>query len=65
MNMYNQKLLQLCRDHALECVDLEKELLKDTRTFYDDAHFTETGAQQVAGVFAGYLLSKAPFLKQI
>jgi hypothetical protein len=65
MNLYNQRLLRVCRDRSLECVDLEQALPKEARIFYDDAHFTEAGARLVAKVFAQYLRSTAPFLKEI
>jgi hypothetical protein len=65
MDRYNQELLTLCRTERLECIDLEKDMPKDTRMFFDDVHFTEVGAQQVANVFAHYLNSKAPLMNQL
>ena len=64
MNRYNERLLQVCRDERLECVDLEKAIPKHLSMFYDDAHFTEAGSQKVAEVFARYLRSRAPFLRE-
>lgn len=61
MNRYNHMLLTLCRTEGLECIDLEQELPKDTRMFFDDVHFTEAGSRQVAQVFSRYLMSRAPF----
>jgi len=55
MNLYNQSLLRLCQDYDFECIDLEKLLPKDTSIFYDDVHFNENGAKEVAGVVARYL----------
>lgn len=64
MNQYNQRLLQLCRDEHVECVDLEAVVPKERRMFYDDAHFTEAGSRQVAETFSRYLRSKPPFLRE-
>lgn len=61
MTRYNETLLDVCRAGGLECLDLEKDVPKDTGIFYDDVHFTEAGARHVAGVFARYFASGAPF----
>ena len=61
MDSYNQVMLDVCRENHLECYDLAAALPKDTSAFYDDAHFTETGARLVAGALSRYLLSMPPF----
>jgi len=65
MRSYNERLLRLCAEERWECVDLEREIPKDGRMFYDDAHFTEAGSKQVARVFARYFRSTAPFHKKV
>ncbi len=59
--LYNQKLLEVCRQRQVECLDLAAALPKDATIFYDDLHFNENGAAQVAQVIADYLLSRPPF----
>lgn len=57
---YNNVLLQTCASEHLECIDLSS-LAKDTSVFYDDVHFNEAGARQVATIVANHLKSKPPF----
>ena len=61
MKMYNEELLKICRNRDVECIDLGNMLPKDTRTFYDDVHFNEGGAERVAEIVANYLLRNEPF----
>jgi lysophospholipase L1-like esterase len=58
MKMYNDQLLSICRSRNVECIDLAARLPKDTSVFYDDCHFNEAGAAQVADVLSQYLLKK-------
>lgn len=58
---YNQRLLDVCQQHELECIDLASALPKDTTVFYDEVHFNENGSSLVAGVVGDYLLSHPPF----
>jgi lysophospholipase L1-like esterase len=57
---YNQKLLEVCQQRQVECVDLASALPKDTTIFYDDLHFNENGAAQVAKIVADYMAGRAP-----
>ena len=52
---YNRVLLQICDDNGAECIDLASQLDRDTTTLYDDVHFNENGARQVAQILARYL----------
>jgi hypothetical protein len=61
MNLYNEKLLEVCRAREVECIDLAAALPKNTTVFYDDCHFNENGSLKVAAVIGEYLLSKPPF----
>ena len=55
MRRFNDALMTVCGAYSVECIDLARSLPKDTRTFYDDFHFNENGARQVATIVAGYL----------
>jgi hypothetical protein len=61
MSIYNERLLEICRQRQVECIDLASALPKDTTVFYDDVHFNESGAVQVASIVADYILRHAPF----
>jgi hypothetical protein len=58
---FNRTLLGFCRDTGAECIALEPKLPKDTRSFYDDIHFNESGAELVARVVYEYFASRPPF----
>jgi rhamnulose-1-phosphate aldolase/alcohol dehydrogenase len=58
---YNQKLLEVCRQRQVECLDLASALPKDATIFYADLHYNENGAAQVAKIVANYMVSRAPF----
>jgi lysophospholipase L1-like esterase len=55
LNLFNKKLLQVCRATDSECVDLAAAMNGDERYFYDDVHFNEPGARVVAALLADYL----------
>ena len=48
MALYNSKLLQICSERDLDCIDLAAMLPQDDTVYYDDVHFNESGARQVA-----------------
>jgi lysophospholipase L1-like esterase len=52
MGRYNERLRQVCRERG---VDLARRPPRDASVFYDDAHFTEEGARQVAEIVAQHL----------
>lgn len=56
MAAHNKALLDVCRQRQVECLDVASVLPQDTTVFYDDVHFNESGAAQVARLLAGYLL---------
>ena len=58
MSAYNNKLLEICQQRQVECLDLASALPADTTVFYDDVHFNESGARQVAQVVANYLMQR-------
>jgi lysophospholipase L1-like esterase len=59
---FNRTLLGFCRESGAECLDLDPLLPKDTRSFYDDIHFNEAGAEAVARALFDYLAARPPFL---
>lgn len=61
MDRYNEALRSVCASNSLECLDLAREIPKDASLFYDDVHFSESGAQVVAHSITSYLLSRPPF----
>lgn len=60
MQEYNAVLLEVCRGRAIDCIDLAQRLPKDRTVFYDDVHFNETGAAQVAQVLFEHLAPRVP-----
>ncbi|MCI0697053.1 GDSL-type esterase/lipase family protein [candidate division KSB1 bacterium] len=61
MRMYNDKLVDTCRQFGVECIDLASCVPQTTQVFYDDCHFTEFGAELVADIVVDYLSEKPPF----
>lgn len=47
MDAYNRLLLEVCAEAGVDCVDLS-EMNGHPEFFYDDCHFTEEGAAEVA-----------------
>jgi lysophospholipase L1-like esterase len=61
MNSYNQQLLDTCAKLEAESIDLAASVPRTLDIFYDDMHFTETGAQRVAADLVAYFRMRAPF----
>ena len=61
MRQYNDELLSVCNEAAVECIDLAAQIPKDTTMFYDDVHFNDGGARRVAEILASYFLARPPF----
>jgi lysophospholipase L1-like esterase len=57
---FNAVLLDVCRVRGVECVDLAARLPRDATVFYDDCHFNESGARQVATLLAERFALAAP-----
>jgi lysophospholipase L1-like esterase len=62
MQIYNEKLQEVCQWREAECFDLASRLAapRDTTIFYDDCHFNEDGAKEVADAVAHYMLERSP-----
>lgn len=61
MLRYNNVLLETCAATGVECIDLAADVPRTPAMFYDDFHYTEAGARQVAGAIVKYLKSRPPF----
>lgn len=54
MDLYNQKLREVCKAESVTCIDLAGVIEKDMSLFYDGCHFNQRGAARVAEeVFKG------------
>ena len=56
LGRYNETLLAVCATARIGCIDLAAKLPKDTTVFFDDVHFNEAGARQVAMTVVAHLL---------
>lgn len=56
MDRYNEVLGSTCNDCGVQCIDLS-ELNGDPEVFYDDCHFTETGARRVARLISDWMVA--------
>lgn len=50
LNAYNNKLLELCEQRDVYCIDMAKYMQKDTSFFYDFVHFTPKGSQVFSNI---------------
>ncbi len=57
MNLFNERLLAVCKHYKVMCVDLASKMRGNERYFYDDAHFNELGSSKVAEILAAFLES--------
>lgn len=60
MKLYNQTLIDVCKERNVEFIDLANEIPKDTTAFFDDCHFNEGGAKKVGEIVSNYLLQNLP-----
>jgi lysophospholipase L1-like esterase len=58
LRAYNDVLLRVCRERAVECMDLSSMLQKETGIFYDDVHFNDSGSRRVAEALSRHILEK-------
>ena len=65
MELYNQRLREVCEARAVPCLDLAKRLPKTRAIHWDDAHFTEEGARRVAALVTEFLSLREPFVGQV
>lgn len=55
LDAFNERLLQVCATHQLDCLDLAKDMNGNEAYFYDDVHFNEAGSKYVAEQVSEYL----------
>lgn len=60
ISQYNATLLDVCRVRNVDCVDLASVFPKNRTVFYDDVHFTESGARLVADVLFTHMVPLTP-----
>ena len=48
LDIFNQRLLEICLQNDVPCIDLASTIPNDQEFFYDSMHFTERGAELVA-----------------
>jgi len=60
MARFNERLIAVCRERGVECLDVASQIPRHRDFFYDDAHFTEQGSARLASLVANYLLEREP-----
>lgn len=55
LERFNAATLEVCAEEELECLDLATRIPPDSLLFYDEGHFTDSGAALAAEAIAGYL----------
>lgn len=63
MAQFNARVLKVCRDRRLECIDLDRYVPRTLESFYDDVHFNESGSRLVAEIVAQHLERMPQFNK--
>jgi lysophospholipase L1-like esterase len=52
---FNDTLMRICKEEGVLYLDLALNMPKTTASFYDDCHFNENGAKQVADLLHDFL----------
>ncbi|MCK5321883.1 MAG: SGNH/GDSL hydrolase family protein [Candidatus Aenigmarchaeota archaeon] len=55
LDVFNDRLLEICEGEKVECFDLASYMPHDSRYYYGSAHFNELGASFVARSITGYI----------
>lgn len=50
LDLFNETMLDVCRNRGVRCIDLGARLAKTGAHFYDDMHFNEGGASEAARI---------------
>lgn len=61
MDAFNARLLEVCEAERIECIDIATSMSGNPDYFFDDMHFTEQGAAEVASLIADYFRDHSPF----
>jgi lysophospholipase L1-like esterase len=54
INIYNEAMIEVCREEGVPYIDMASLLPKDTTVFYDDCHFNISGCEKVAAILTEY-----------
>jgi lysophospholipase L1-like esterase len=63
LSLYNKKMLEVCKEYTLNCIDLASLLPKDNTNYIDDFHFSEKGAEQVGKIIAKQITQNSFLIK--
>ena len=55
MGRFNERLMSVCEEEGVLYLDLASKMPKTTASFYDDCHFNENGAKEVANLLYDFL----------
>ncbi len=55
LERYNRATLELCRRRRLPCMDVDRHLPKDTRSYYDDVHLNREGSRRLGMALAHFI----------
>jgi len=64
LNSYNEVMLRVCKEEAVDCIDLASLLSKDTTTFYDDCHFNISGSAKVTDILTEFFITRVDSSKK-
>ena len=60
---FNEKMLDVCRDREVECIDLDGVVAKESDVFVDDVHYTDRGSRRIAEIVAAHLLRNGALVR--
>lgn len=60
MDIYNERLLSVCVEEDIHCIDLASQISRNIKYFYDDVHFNENGSEAVAELVSDKLVRYLP-----
>jgi lysophospholipase L1-like esterase len=63
LDAFNRKLLGVCAELGVECLELDRALERSGENYYDDVHFNERGAERVAAAWLARLAAHAPYAR--
>ncbi len=58
LEIFNRRLLDICQQEVVPCLDLGAEIPKHQDYFYDSMHFTEKGAELVAQKVSSFIIEQ-------
>ena len=58
LDVFNDKMIEVCEDENVEYFDLASYMPHDSRYYYDSVHFNDRGASFVAKSLVGYIRAR-------